>query len=393
MVDLASPEFRFLATLTANAAGTPDRPGPIGSPLSGARLLQVIERHRMPSSVMALLAQSPNVLTADQRERLNEKIVRSRMSALRMTAELIRIVAALDGAGIRHLILKGPPLSQRLYGDIAARHSKDLDILVEPQALAASHEVLTRLGYRRTHAAIPLPAKSAAIRHVEKDDSYINVDCQVEVELHWRLFNLAALMPLPFEAMWTEQDTVTLGGRAIAVLSPRHEFLYLCCHGALHGWFRLKWLQDIARILQIWPADTLLQINRLTHELKLEPTVAGTLALVQELLGIVAPAPLQSLTAPSRPSQALTRFSRQSLALPAAQSNFPSFVRQIGLFLLWSRLRAGIRFKCSVLGRALVTTQDVTQLPLPQWAFGLYYPLRPVLLLSRYLRSRRQAGK
>jgi len=53
------------------------------------------------------------------------------LRVLRMTADLVRVVRALESAAIPVLCLKGPVLGQLYYGDPAMRDYMDLDILVK----------------------------------------------------------------------------------------------------------------------------------------------------------------------------------------------------------------------------------------------------------------------
>src|SRR5665648_405861 len=61
----------------------------------------------------------------------------------------IRLTAALADAGIRALPLKGPLLGERIHGELGARVSADIDLLVAGEDLVAAIEVLSTLGYGR----------------------------------------------------------------------------------------------------------------------------------------------------------------------------------------------------------------------------------------------------
>ena len=58
-----------------------------------------------------------------------------------------QLCEALKDNGVRTLLLKGPILATRLYGDLAHRTSKDLDILVDADDVERVERVLGRLGY------------------------------------------------------------------------------------------------------------------------------------------------------------------------------------------------------------------------------------------------------
>ena len=52
-------------------------------------------------------------------------------------------------------MLKGPPLSQRLYGHPLARMARDIDLLVAPRTFQAAERVLLENGWRRVVPNFP----------------------------------------------------------------------------------------------------------------------------------------------------------------------------------------------------------------------------------------------
>ena len=86
------------------------------------------------------------------RERLESLYRANAMRNLRLAAEEARLCSALNSAGLRHWTLKGPGLSERLYGDIGVRQISDLDLLIEPASLARADALLASLGFRRQTA-------------------------------------------------------------------------------------------------------------------------------------------------------------------------------------------------------------------------------------------------
>jgi hypothetical protein len=93
-----------------------------------------------------------------------------------------RIMAALAVANIRSAALKGPTLSEYLYGDPGRRLARDIDILVAPEQLHAAVEVVRGLGYSaptdyaERHG---LPLLHFVLRHQREE--------LPPVELHWRV--------------------------------------------------------------------------------------------------------------------------------------------------------------------------------------------------------------
>lgn len=94
----------------------------------------------------------------------------------------VRLVSALKEAGIRTLPLKGPLLGERLYGDLGARVSADIDLLVGAANLPHAIEILTRLGYRRCQEATARATGRPALHEQLTHEAELP-----PVELHWRV--------------------------------------------------------------------------------------------------------------------------------------------------------------------------------------------------------------
>jgi Uncharacterised nucleotidyltransferase len=93
-----------------------------------------------------------------------------------------RVIAMLAGAGIRCTALKGPTLSQTLYGDPGRRPSSDIDLLVAQEQLYDAVEVVRELGYGAPGDHVDkrgLPRLHFALVHEQGQ--------LPPVELHWRI--------------------------------------------------------------------------------------------------------------------------------------------------------------------------------------------------------------
>ncbi len=94
----------------------------------------------------------------------------------------LRVSAALAATGIRSQPLKGPALSEAIYGDPGRRLSSDIDLLVAADQLQAAVAVVRELGYRppadRTDRG-GLPQLHFALPHSHGE--------LPPVELHWRV--------------------------------------------------------------------------------------------------------------------------------------------------------------------------------------------------------------
>jgi len=62
---------------------------------------------------------------------------------------LVELKELLSGRGVRPIVLKGPPLSVRLYNELGARLSVDVDLLVPEESRSVANEALQRAGWTK----------------------------------------------------------------------------------------------------------------------------------------------------------------------------------------------------------------------------------------------------
>jgi hypothetical protein len=142
----------------------------------------------------------------------------------------LRIAAALEGAGLPCVLLKGPVLARALHGDPAMRFSRDIDVLVARDGLGRAVDALAPLGWR------PDAAAAAPVLHVRLV-SEANVP---DVEVHWRLH-------------WYETE---FAARALARAQPGPEWVRrmrkedelaaLLLYYARDGFAGLRYATDVA---------------------------------------------------------------------------------------------------------------------------------------------------
>ncbi len=146
--------------------------------------------------------------------------------------------------GFRRCSSKARRWRKLAYGTLALKHARDIDLLVLPEQAAAAMRLLERDNY-----ALHLPAAqmSEAQRRVYvqygHDVELVSRERNASIELHWRLaYNMTLLRGIDARA---PTQAVALPGGAVRTLADDALFAYLCVHGALHGWARLKWLADL----------------------------------------------------------------------------------------------------------------------------------------------------
>jgi hypothetical protein len=197
------------------------------------------------------------------------------------------------------------------------------------------------------------------------------------IEIHWKAAETAYQYPLHPGAMWEGAVIRVIFEREVSCPSPENTILFLCLHGAKHGWYQLKWLADLSHACQAfnsldWPS--LLQRARQTGFLR---QVCLGLYLIQQHGGVEFPPPVQL---------ALTE-EREVLRL-AAQIQKRWFNRGVYtgfldpyLFYLQTRERLTDRLYNLFDSLILPKQAEWRAVPLPEYFYPAYFFIRPFRLM------------
>lgn len=244
--ELLSPELRLLLS-ALRAALDPGSPLPPASCFQKVRwiaFLQLALEHHAGGVALAGLKRLPGIAPAPviiQLDNHAENILRNRAAGLE---ELRRIGLALAQRGIEIIPLKGPLLRRRLFGDVAAGPSRDIDFLIRPRDISATLRILVDCGYR---ADLDFsPRQTLALMQLQGQDRLKRDDGRFTVEPHVALAPSNLGLKIDHVALWQRSRPCVLDGVSIRRLETADEFLMLAVHGGKEGWSRLKWLTDLA---------------------------------------------------------------------------------------------------------------------------------------------------
>lgn len=326
-------------------------------------------------------------------ERFARRSRRLTVSGLALAADLVDLCTMLDRQDIPHRLLKGPALSQHLFGDPCIRVMSDLDILVPEAQAQAAIVLLQGRGYRLRSPAIEITAENwPMLVRGRGDVELIHPETRRVVELHWRWQRNEALMGFDPERVWDQGEAVKIGGTRLWMPEPTELVLYLCVHGTRHGWDRLKWLLDL-----IWwrqNPDLALDwvaLDRRAAVVGAQPSLHTALLLMQRLAGQPLPDGVRLLPVAARLADAAEAglharsVAPESAAAPERVS-FGALTR--ALVMEW-RMSAswGGRLRGILWGRFLRPNDlDLITLALPPGWLWLYGPLKPFLWLYRRVR-------
>jgi Uncharacterised nucleotidyltransferase len=382
MAPSPSPEFLLVAACSAWPP-TDRRTDAICKLAAGGldwtRVVQLVERHRVAGLVNEGLLHAKSVVlpkAASAIGALAQALVRQNLSNAAETLNLQRLFADAD---LPVVFFKGISLAMLAYGNLALRHSRDIDILPTPETFARSAAVLETAGYGRYQPPpqFTTPQLNMWI-HRCKEFGYLHPEKKIEIELHCRLFDNPRLTP---ELPATDQlQTLKLGNGEVRTFGDEDLFAYLCAHGAVHCWFRLKWLADIAALIaqMTGGAERLYQAAEMRG---VGRCAAQAMLLCHRLLGTAIPPSLMSVF---RQDSAVRWLENIALAAITADRDltdqpFGTMRKNLSLFAL----RSQWRYRLSELEDQCISPVDILTLPLPTYLRELYPILRLPLWLWR----------
>jgi hypothetical protein len=311
------------------------------------------------------------------RDSLRDDFQRNAALNLARTGELIRLLGRFRERGIPALPFKGPTLAAYAYGSLSLRQFSDLDLLLRPDDLDASQDLLLSDGYE-PQLDLP-PARRAEYLRAVGQAPYFRQHDRSLVELHARLTPRRFHFPLGLEELWGRREVLALLGSEVPTLGAEDLLLVLSAHGAKHLFGCLSWISDLAALLLSHPGlDLALALDR-ARRLRAERMVLLGLRLAYDLLRQAAPEVVERRLCADRTAGDLAAGVWRALTAGAAPSGFSDAVFHL-------RVREsrgdGLAYSLSLALQPIVA--DWQLLALPPGASFLYYWLRPLRLAGKY---------
>jgi hypothetical protein len=345
--------------------------------------LRLVDRHHTPALSWAALQRVTGLdIPGETRRKLQERSDFCRLEALRHSSILAAILKVFNRDGIPVMILKGPVLSQDLYGDLGLRKSQDLDMAISLNDMSRAQASLNLLGWHLDSSYFPMtPRQWEKLWRTEHHLSYFRSQEGCVLELHWR--NHWDL-PDQTASQWAG-STISVWQRcSIQAMNPIDRVLYLCSHGGTHAWSRAKWLGDLARIVAEGRVNWKEALGRARSTNQEKPLLACF-----QLLHVVYRLPLPDLH--GKPWEDLSSFLIESPLRALKVSKDPTTPGALDLLPIrlrrsrYERLVLHQRTWRESLSELAYYRGDFNVLRLPDSLFWAYAPLRPVLWAWRKL--------
>lgn len=238
--------------------------------LNNKQLTQRLRRHKVchcAHSNLSALGVERYDLTV---KALSQTRLASTKRQMALFNQSVSICTAFNQAGITHRSIKGFGLSSRLYPDKYYRDCKDIDIWIPRLKLNLAHQILVESG-----ATLYKPRSLSNYEHINQryKDLCYKVGQQGILELHIRL--------LPVKSKFSDYLDNVLLNRG---LTQNEEFIYLCMHGVISGFYRLRWLTDLHLYVQNEQIN-ISEVLRLSKKYNANRYVLTSLYLLEKVFG------------------------------------------------------------------------------------------------------------
>ena len=308
-----------------------------------------------------------------------------KLSSMAKVAELIRLSKLFKANNLDFISIKGPLLSWRLHHDFTVRYSNDLDILVQSEDISRVTELLKKDGYQAHIFDLPQTRnKQRMVLKINNQIIFMHPQKNITLEVHWRLIRPEIISKTRMDQLLQQNtESFKFNDEEFTVLNKESELVFLIFHGAMHQWFRLKWLHDIFA----YSKDAELNWEKVFTISKIfngEHLVYQSIQLADRYW--VLPHNIASMYTDNgiRLNPLLLEYPLKSIAINELEPkpglmNWAKYIyekRKYGLLLF-----STARYKYTFIRRLFLRDVELDKLNLPDFLTFLYLPLRPVLLV------------
>ena len=296
-----------------------------------------------------------------------------------LTAELLKVLSLFENHGISAVPFKGPVLASSVYGNLSFREFSDLDILIHKSDLKRVKDLLLSQGYSALYELNRSQEASSNRRagqyHFRHKNNAVNL------EIFWEFAPKGLSFPVNLQQLWNRLEKISFSGKDVRAFSPEDLLHVLCCHGYKHNWEELRWICDVANLIQSHREMDWNLVIEEAHTLGTERILFLGLYLAKNLLDIDLPDDVWQKAQSDTKVRSLTRMVCKHLF---SGTNGSLGIAERSLFHLRSFKTLSQRFQYLYFSAIPPSFVEFEILELPSSLFFLYYLIRPFRLLGKY---------
>lgn len=267
-----------------------------------------------------LIEHDGSFIPSQHRETLRHWRRNQALFTMNLSAEMFRLFDSFAASGVQALVIKGPVLSVRSYGDPGLRQYGDLDLIVRDNDILRCTELMMALGYE---ASVPVTAIHA--KKIPGEYNFRHPLTKLLIEFHTELTFRYHPLPIPINALFRRHVREKFDAHEVPALSPEDELVLICIHGAKHFWERLIYVADVAAFVARQPLDWD-RLSSVAEEVGAQRMLHVGLRLATDVLGADLPENIASVVLSDSAAERLAR--RIIRWLPAAGSAPPGILQR-----------------------------------------------------------------
>ncbi len=254
----SSPSSVQLLVACVRPGAESEREDAVAAQLSEAtdwdRLLQLAAHHRVRGPFCRGLRALPPDRVPPNVQEFRRSTARAAMLRNKfLVGEMGRVQSLLADERIRSIAFKGPVLAYTVYRDGRYRWTRDIDLMVRPDAFSRATRLLTRDKYR-SFSDVETSTLDRFEAYLKQQTTLVR-GSTFAIDLHASLTPIVNASGAEFDDLWDRSVQQAVEGACVRALHPRDRLLMLCQQAIKNRWNRLKYTCDIAECL--WATDNL----------------------------------------------------------------------------------------------------------------------------------------
>ncbi len=336
--------------------------------------------HGMSAIAARALAPHTKLIPAPIIAALRARQVAISARNLYLANELVTIADLLTEKGVPAIVFKGPTLGALAYPEPGLREFSDLDILIRPAAIARARQALIAHGYR-PNCSDPRAVQSPVFRAYEQ--TFVAASGVTVLDLHWHVLP-HYISFLDADSLWDRARHIELHGHSLTTLATEDLLLFLCVHGAKHGWPLLSWICDLAGLLHRNPKLDWQALMSRAQSARSSRSLLLGLWLARDLMNAEIPS---DFVVAARADPTVEHLARLAIRAMLRNMGDRAGLAQGVIIPLQSIETAHDKFRYLAYRTLKPTLEDWDAMPLPAPLFPLYYLTRPFRLAFTRIKS------
>ncbi|MDF1655423.1 MAG: nucleotidyltransferase family protein [Coxiellaceae bacterium] len=318
-----------------------------------------------------------DLIPEDIAGRLKNRYQQIAQRNLQLTAECARLQKICSDNSVPISFIKGVALAIQVYNDPTLRTYSDIDAFVDKKYHSTILPALKNYGGTFKHE---FSAKQLNYHLKYYKDFPIRLKSSNSLfEMHWHYsYNPNELQQLNKNQLQFSQP-IQWNNIELSTLEPHAHCCYLAFHGSLHGWSSYKWLIDFYHCLRLCDLKRVLQLSEAFH---VSHHVKHAILLCQQIFTVDNH---YSLAARDKTKAVVSAYKIMNDILFDNKKVNNLQIRLKKFQLFWQLAEKKSYWLQKLLHSAQPDFEIWSKHPLPEPLFFLYYFIRPIYWVDRFM--------